>query len=397
MPSEFYLSTDQLIAVATRMRRQLRAGLAADGGEIACIPTFVPITEIPRRGRALVLDLGGTNIRCAQAFLENGRLGFEKGPLKEKLSESSGRKMDARAFYSRLAGIIAALAPEKGLPLGYCFSYPARSTPDGDAVLLHWTKELSVSDMEGGKVGQGLCRYLAENKAAWQCGRVRVINDTVAALLAGMAASAPLACIGLIVGTGTNMAIAVRPDRIPKIEQTGTGGEVLPVNLESGNFDPPFLTRWDGQLDAQSRNPGKQRLEKAVSGQYLADLFKLRMPESGIDPTRGAVAVFERAYGKSAQTAREREVARRLIERSARLTAAALAGVISFLAGRQFLQKVQITAEGGVFWGHPAYLEAAEKGLRATLDGMDHAEVRFEFAAVSHANLLGSAIAGLSG
>lgn len=397
MPSDFYLSIDQLITVARRMQRQLRAGLAADGGEIACIPTFVPITEIPGQGGALVLDLGGTNIRCAQVCLENGRLALEKGPLKEKLTGKQDREMEARAFYSRLADIIAALAPENGLPLGYCFSYPARSTPDGDAVLLHWTKELFVRDMVGGKVGEGLCRYLAANKASWQCGRVRVINDTVAALLAGMAGAFSDACIGLIVGTGTNMAIAVSPDRIPKIDQAGAAGQVLPVNLESGNFDPPFLTRWDGHLDAQSRNPGEQRLEKAVSGQYLADLLKLRMPESDIDPVGGAVAVFEKAYGKGAHSVREGEVARRLIERSARLTAAALAGVISFLAGGQSLQKVQITAEGGVFWGHAAYREAADNALRATLDGMDHDEVSFEFEAVSHANLLGSAIAALSG
>lgn len=397
MASDFYLSTEQLMAVARRMRRQTRTGLAADGGEIACIPTFVPVTEIPRKGRVLVLDLGGTNIRCAQACLENSRLRLEKGPVRERLTDPSGREMAAAAFYSRLAGIIAALAPENKLPLGYCFSYPARSTPDGDAVLLGWTKELFVSDMEGGKVGEGLCRYLAANKASWQCGRVRVINDTVAALLAGMAASASDASIGLIVGTGTNIAIAVSPDRIPKIDQAWAHGQMLPVNLESGNFNPPHLTRWDGYLDAQSRNPGEQRFEKAVSGHYLADLLKLRMPESDIDTSRGAAAVFEKAYEEGAHCAPERELARRLIERSARLTAAALAGVISFLAERQSLQTVSITAEGGVFWGHPAYREAAESGLRAVLDAMGHDEVRFEFGAVSHANLLGSAIAGLSG
>ena len=398
MPQSFYLSDKKLIEIARQMQQKTREGLKADGCEISCIPTFVPISSIPQSGRLVALDLGGTNVRCAQVSLDAGGIRIEKGTIKEKLIDRKKRQLEPGEFLERLAGMIHSLGPEPNLPLGYCFSYPAEPTRDGDAVLLRWTKELFVSDTVGEKVGEMLCRHLAKQPLHWQCTHVKVINDTVAALLAGMGVSAADAFIGLIVGTGTNMAIPLQPDLIPKLAEDRGKSYELPVNLESGNFHPPYLTEWDEKLDRESNNPGQQRFEKAVSGQYLAHLFKLRLPESRIDTRQGAAAVFEKAYGASAETDTEKKMAKAIIRRSARLVAASLAGLISFLTtGRaQPFKKVVITAEGGVFWGHPAYKEAAEYALRHLLNAKGLSGLDFEFLAVDHANLLGSAIAGLS-
>ncbi len=378
------------------MSRKVAEGLQADGEEIACIPTHIPIGTVPQSGRTLLVDVGGTNIRCAQASLAGGRLDFEKGPLKKRLVRQGSGRLERREFLNLLAEAIRDLAPDNHLPVGYCFSYPARSTKDGDAVLLRWTKELFVADMLGEQVGALLCRHLAAGTPPWQCLRVRVINDTVAALLAGMAVCDADAGIGLVVGTGTNMAIAPAADRIPKLADSGKHGGLLPVNLESGNFFPPELSRWDAELDGNSRNPGFQRLEKAVSGRYLAELFRLAMPESGIDASHGAPAVFEKAYGPAAAVDAESRLARQIVERSARLTAAGLAGVIEVLAGWKALKKVGICAEGSVFWGHSAYREAAEKALLEVLQAMGLGGVEPVFFSVSHANLLGGAIAALA-
>ncbi|HMA84792.1 MAG TPA: hypothetical protein VKN73_03740 [Desulfosalsimonadaceae bacterium] len=398
MPQSFYLSDKKLIEIAHQMEERTRDGLKKDGGEILCIPTFVPIRSIPRSGRLIVLDLGGTHIRCAQVELDAGRLKFEKGPVKERLTGRQQRQLDQADFLGRLAGIIQSLGPDPNLPLGYCFSYPAEPTRDGDAVLLRWTKELFVSQTVGHKVGEMLCRHLATEHFAWRCTTVKVINDTVAAMLAGMGAARADAYIGLIVGTGTNMAISLPPHRMPKLSKDREEAFELPVNLESGNFRPPFLTEWDEKLDQASHNPGQQRFEKAVSGQYLANLFKLRLPESRIDARQGAAAVFEKAYGESAETDMEKRMAKAIIDRSTRLVAASLAGIMSFLAAEraQPVEKVVITAEGGVFWAHPAYRETTEYALRHLLNAMGLSGIDFEFLALDHANLLGSAIAGLS-
>jgi hexokinase len=50
------------------------------------------------------------------------------------------------------------------------------------------------------------------------------------------------------------------------------------INTEWGAFGDDgkledFLTKWDRQLDQGSINPGKQRLEKAVSGMYMVSSF----------------------------------------------------------------------------------------------------------------------------
>ncbi|MFO7838504.1 MAG: hypothetical protein R6X08_03250 [Desulfosalsimonadaceae bacterium] len=397
MHTDFSLSTEQLADVARRMNRKIEEGLQADGGELGCIPTYVPVAAVPRKGRLLLVDLGGTNIRCAQALLKNARLVFEKGPLKKQLVRQGSVRLKRNEFLERLGRAIGGLAPDNHLPVGYCFSYPAVSTPDGDAVLLRWTKELFVDDTVGEKVGDLLCRHLAAGSQPWKCLRVRVINDTVAALLAGMAVSDADACIGLVVGTGTNMAIAAEAERIPKIAESVGFGGLLPLNLESGNFFPPELTCWDAKLDANSHNPGFQRFEKAVSGRYLAELFRLAMPEGSMDASRGAAAVFERAYGPAAALDVESRLARQIVERSARLTAAALAGVIQMLAAnRTDLKKVGICAEGSVFWGHSAYRETAEKALSEVLHAMGADGVEPVFFSVPHANLLGGAIAGLA-
>ena len=57
-------------------------------------------------------------------------------------------------------------------------------------------------------------------------------------------------------------------DKIKKLDPSYNIQGLVPVNLESGNFHPPFLTTVDDTVDAISGSLGKQRFEKAVSGMY---------------------------------------------------------------------------------------------------------------------------------
>jgi hexokinase len=399
MPSDFFLSTSQLVEVAQAMTERIREGLKRKGAELSCLPTFVPVERLPTCGSLVVLDLGGTNIRCARVRLEGGRLAVDKGPATEKLIRSGEHRFPRSEFLDSLAALVTRVSPLPEFPLGYCFSYPAEPVPDGDAVLIRWTKELFVEETVGRKVGDMLCRRLAEAEPPLRCLRVRVINDTVATLLAGMATETADAHIGLIVGTGTNMALPLATKLIPKISEQDGQGRVLPVNLESGNFSPPHLTRWDAELDDESANPGSQRFEKAVSGRYLARLFKKRFPDTSIDPDEGAAPLFHLVFGSDGSSASfsapEREVARCMIERSAKLVAASLAGAIFLMSGWHHIEKVSIAAEGGLFWSHPAYKETVTGTLGKVLTALG-SPLNFSFCRVEHANLLGSAIAGLS-
>ena len=121
---------------------------------------------------------------------------------------------------------------DEAMPIGYCFSYPAASQPDGDAKLIRWTKGVDIKEMVGQPVGTPLMNYLNNMHRIHYTG-VKVINDTVASLFAGLTRPGYDAYIGLIVGTGTNMAAFIPADKIGKIAGTYTAGGLLPVNFES--------------------------------------------------------------------------------------------------------------------------------------------------------------------
>lgn len=127
--------------------------------------------------------------------------------------------------------------------------------------------------MVGEFIGKPLLDYLNERNKIKFTG-IKVVNDTIASLFAGLTDNSYDAYIGLIVGTGTNMATFIPADKIEKLDQSCNAHGLIPVNLESGNFHPPFLTAIDDTVDAISGNPGKQRFEKAVSGMYLGDMHE---------------------------------------------------------------------------------------------------------------------------
>ncbi len=157
-------------------------------------------------------------------------------------------------------------------------SYPTESVPSGDAKLLRWTKGVDIKrdDRRSGREAFTGLSKRKRNKIKFT--NIKVLNDTVASLFAGLTDSSYDAYIGLIVGTGTNMATFIPADKIKKLSPSHKVDGLIPVNLESGNFHPPFLTAVDNTVDVISDNPGRQRFEKAVSGMYLGDILKATFP-----------------------------------------------------------------------------------------------------------------------
>lgn len=69
----FKLENDQLKEIALSLRQKVEVGLAKDGQEIQCIPTFITPKSTNINGKALVLDLGGTNYRVATVNFNNDK------------------------------------------------------------------------------------------------------------------------------------------------------------------------------------------------------------------------------------------------------------------------------------------------------------------------------------
>lgn len=374
------LDRNALEDVRAALADRIREGLREDGREVRALPAWLPRPRPGIEGSAVVVDTGGTNMRTALVHV-GAELRVEAGPLEEAVPTGrDGRAVTAREFFDAQAGLVARLKPPGSCPVGYCFSYPAEITPDADARLLKWTKGVDIPEVVGTLVGHDLAA--AMERQGVRPGGLRVLNDTVAAMLAGAgqrAGSGIDEFVGLICGTGTNMSGIFRLSSIPKLEGVSWDHDDMSVNLESGNFCPPHLTAWDDEVDAMD-HPGHQRFEKAVSGYYLPFVYARAAGDEGFDPTKGSAQLVEMRATS--------ELADAVLRRSADLVAAGLAAVVDVYgtAGR-----VGIVAEGSLYWGDPQYDGRVQATLGALLDG----KASFEILHLPEANLYGSAYAAL--
>jgi hexokinase len=370
---------------------RVAAGLASDNQEIGAHLTYVPIRAESPSGTCIVVDLGGTRVRAAVCAVEKGRFSILGNVAEALLPVTRGVPLPKETYLRVQADLVASLKPPSGLPLGYCFSYPAAPSLEGDAKLVRWTKEVFVPGTEGQPVGRPLLDALALRGVS--CRRVRVVNDTVASLLAGVpSAVAGAGHVGVIVGTGTNVAMALPSAAVPKFPASIQWQGSLPVNLESGNFTPPHLSHVDDAVDAGSEAPGRQRFEKAVSGVYLGRVLAAAAAGSGFDPSSGSRGVVEAAAATDNPALAG--AARALLRRSALLTAACLAGASLLLHGNGF-RSADIVAEGSLFWGAPGYADAVRTVVEQLVSR--HAPgLEVTIRPVEHANLVGSATAALA-
>jgi hexokinase len=382
MPHRFNLAPDQLLDMAQDFAIGVGLGLAQDGQEIKALITYVTPCATPER-EALVVDLGGTSVRAARVAV-GPTPRILSGPAVSDLPVVRGVPLSRTNFLAVQTELLGQVCSTRPLPLGYCFSYPARSLDDGDAILLNWTKEVFVPDTEGHRVGQMLAR--AACAAGVPVSTPTVVNDTVAALLAGLAGESVDGYIGVIVGTGTNMAVHLPSSAIPKFPSGLSWPTRLPVNLESGNYSPPCLNAVDDAVDMASKNPGDQRLEKAVSGAYLGRLLAAAAPGSTFDGESGSAGVVAQAGGGPLAP-----LASAILNRSADLVAASLAGLVTIHPAQA--QIIRVVAEGGLFWGAAGYVKRVRKTLGRLLPLLERSGLAIEIVARENANLIGTALA----
>ncbi|GHT31552.1 hexokinase [Bacteroidia bacterium] len=396
----FELSLEELKEIAESLQRKVEDGLSKDNQEVQCIPTFINPKTTNVEGQAIVLDLGGTNYRVASVDFTDGKANIRPdNGFKKDLSVMKTPGFTEEQLFNEQADLIKEIKRDKGMPIGYCFSYPAQSLENGDALLLRWTKGVDIPSMVGKPVGQPLVDYLKKtDDSSPAFTGVKVINDTVASLFAGLTRSDYDGYIGLIVGTGTNMATFIKAENVTKINKTEG---LLPINLESGNFKPPHLTNIDNIVDALSDNKGAQRFEKAVSGMYLGEILKAAFPfdefEKKFDAQRLTTIMGYPDIHKEEHV----QVARWIYERSAKLVAASLAGLTLVLVRHdESIKRIRLVAEGSLFWSEDRkgvdYKTIVSIELRALLDSFGYKNVTVDIDKMDNANLIGSAIAALS-
>jgi len=172
--------------------------------------------------------------------------------------------------------------------------------------------------------------------------------------------------------------------------------------LESGNFNPPYLTALDAEVDANSDNNGSQRFEKAISGMYLGRIFRAAFPNDELDENLDAAGLSHIMNNPEQYKPEYVETAFQIYERSAKLVAASIAGlVLNLNSAYPSVKRIQVLAEGSLFWSKVKTHDAAYVGLvNATLKellaevGLSDTEV--QISRIENANLIGAAMSVLS-
>ncbi|MGP1458675.1 MAG: hexokinase [Treponema sp.] len=236
-------------------------GLEADQD---MIPTWCLPPEQRAVGKSvIVIDAGGTNFRsCLVAFDENGNASISE--MEKTKMPGVERELSKKEFFDQFANNLEHLK-NKADRIGFCFSYPMRITEDGDGVLLGFSKEVKAPEVAGCKVGKELKEALKAH--GWnEIRRVTMLNDTVAALLAGAAAPSAgcrySSYIGFILGTGLNAAYIQN-----EIKERNFQKQI--VVCESGKMNKVVLSDFDAAFDKKSARPGVFHIEKQCSGAYL--------------------------------------------------------------------------------------------------------------------------------
>lgn len=413
---------------------EMERGLRGDVSSLPMLPSYIkPVSEPPRGKTVVALDAGGTNLRAARIrFDENGKL-IEQESRKAAMPGTKGQ-VSASRFFSEIADAVAPLLsgtePIDGL--GFCFSYPMETLDDADARVLMFSKEVDAPEVVGKAVGAGLAAEL-RNRGAKVPGRIVLLNDTTAALLAGTAeipadgglslgertANGPV--IGFILGTGMN--VAYPETRIPKIGFADPASPQIVV-CETGNFRTRYLGRMDEAFDAGLKNPGAYTFEKTMAGAYLGGLALFMLKQAAADgvlvlsdpgallklnalPTKDVTSFMRAPYSGegalSALLSKEDRIAVStaaflcsiLIERAALFAAASVAAAVERTgAGFDPLSPVRVAVEGTTFM--------VVRGLRSSFESYLHqmlsakAPRRVVVSPVEQASLFGAAVAALS-
>ncbi len=401
--------------------REMAAGLEGRASSLAMIPAYIPIDKpVPAERPVIVMDAGGTNLRVGVVHFDASGQPHVSRFSKHRMPGAAA-PISADAFFNTLADLLMPVI-ESAESIGFCFSYRAEITPDCDGRLLKWSKQIQAPEVEGTHVGAEIARRLA---ARGYPRRITVLNDTVAALLAGKSAGMARrygAYAGYILGTGTNTAYVERHAAIRKLTGLDPRGG-MPINIESGGFGLAPRGPLDERFDATTRDPGAYTFEKMISGGYLGGLGLTVLQaaaEAGlISPAAGAaVRAWPTLDNKDLDdfcdnpfigtgplaalplTDDDRRAIQALggavYKRAARFAAVNLAAVIlKGGGGLDPLAPVCVNVDGSTFYRtrSVAFRSRIEAGLREILEPRG---IAYELIGVDDAPVIGAAVAGLT-
>lgn len=398
----------------------MKKGLEGDPKGMPMIPTWLGMpTEIPRGEPVIVVDMGGTNVRVAVIeFDQQGELAVSH--FSNYAMPGSKEPCTGKEFLQKFVDF---LRPVWGLSkhVGICFSYAMEILPNKDGRVIAFSKEVNISDMEGVILGESLKKELASQGLDADCSIV-MLNDTVAALLGGLASREDRRFdryIGLIVGTGINTAYIEKVDQIKKLTESFDQPYMI-INSESGIYSIEDRSPIDVAIDQASKQPDDHRFEKMISGRYQGLILQhlaRAAAEEGLfseQTTRDILAIetiqskdldifLYRPFGdgilaKACHTEEDRDalcyLVQEVFDRAACLTAIQLAGFLEYTdTGKRPTEPTLITVEGSTFRKAKLFKQYLNAYMQSFVTG--ELGRFYEFREVESSNLVGTALAAL--
>ncbi len=402
---------------------EMKNGLEGTGS-LLMIPTYIGMDkEIPLNEPIIAIDAGGTNFRVAVIhFDENKKLVTED--FKNYPMPGSKGEISKEEFFETMADYIQPVL-HRSSKISFCFSYPAEILPNKDGRLIKFSKEIRVRDVEG----ELLCKNIIEvfkKRGFTKNQSIIVLNDTVATLLAGKAASPDRlfdGYIGFILGTGTNICYAEKCENITKLPELAAEGGSILINMESGGYGKASRGQIDMEFDNSTMNPGYFTFEKTISGAYQGGLT-LAIIRKAVQGGLFSAEAAESLNGIKELASKEIDdflyypygdnvlakcchnsacdddriilfyLIDNIFERIAKFVTFSLTAVIEKTGkGTDPLKPVCITADGSTFYKSKLFRSKLDYYIRTYTN--EKKGIYCEFVKVDNGTLIGTAIAGL--
>lgn len=261
-------SLDYINDIVASLLEDMENGLRKEKSSQDMILTYTnpPKQKIISKS-VIVIDAGGTNFRsCLVTFDENSKPKISE--LQKTKMPGIEKELSKKEFFDKIAENLEHLK-DKANSIGFCFSYPMAITQEKDGILSAFGKEVKAPEVVGSHIGKELKLALKEH--GWKNDvNVVMLNDTVAALLAGAAdvkdGKKYSSYIGFILGTGLNSAyIQKENSKYPNLAEQI-------IVCESGRFAYAPICDFDEEVDKKSDKPGTGLMEKKSSGAYLGKI-----------------------------------------------------------------------------------------------------------------------------
>ncbi|QSL66539.1 hypothetical protein MERGE_000919 [Pneumocystis wakefieldiae] len=359
----FVINKEKLIDIVDKFAQQLEKGLSKQGGTIPMFPTWVlGYANGNEQGIYLALDIGGTNFRLCKVNL-CGERKFDVIQSNYTISPELKRS-DSDIFFGFIAKCLKDFLKEhdikEEITLGFTFSYPCRQDRIDHGVLKHWTKEFNVKNVEGYDVVEILRKAIEKENISVKV--AAIVNDTTGTLIASNYVDSTTE-VGVIFGTGSNAAYMEQVKYIPKIEHLNLPPNLpIAINCEWGSFDNEHLvlprTKYDIQLDLESRSPGQQTFEKMVSGSYLGEILRqilLDLCEKNLFFKEQCLKILFKTHFNIECTIFERKIIKKITKlitnRSAYLSACGIAAICK----KKNIKECSVGVDGSIINKYPGF------------------------------------------